>query len=83
MEVDDPPAAQPNISVSPERIEAFNSLLGQHVGVHHLDRISIADIETVVNAGAAVPYSREEVIFLLEKLGDNKVMIHEDTVHIL
>uniref|UniRef100_A0A5B7C825 DNA replication licensing factor MCM3 n=1 Tax=Davidia involucrata TaxID=16924 RepID=A0A5B7C825_DAVIN len=83
MEVDDPPAAQPNINVSPERIEAFNSLLGQHVRVHHLDRISIADIETVVNAGAAVPYSRAEIIFLLEKLGDNKVMIHEDTVHIL
>ncbi|XP_059665090.1 DNA replication licensing factor MCM3 homolog 2 [Cornus florida] len=83
MEVDEPPATQSNINVSPERIEAFNSLLGQHVRVHHLDRMSIADIETVMNTGAAVPYSRAEIMYLLEKLGDNRVMIHEDTVHIL
>ncbi|CAL5345876.1 unnamed protein product [Camellia sinensis] len=54
-----------------------------HVREHHLDRISIQDIETTVNSRSTVPYSRAEIMFLLEKLGDDKIMIHEDTVYIL
>ncbi|CAL5427500.1 unnamed protein product [Camellia sinensis] len=84
MEVDEPPpAAQSSVNVSSERLEAFNTLFGQHVREHHVDRISIQDIETTVNSRSAVPYSRAEIMFLLEKLGDDKIMIHEDTVYIL
>lgn len=83
MEVDEPPATQSSVDVSPERIEAFNTLFGQHVREHHLDRISIGDIQTAVNSRAAVAYTEAELMFLLEKLGDGKIMIHEDTVYIL
>ncbi|GMQ10754.1 hypothetical protein CsSME_00053638 [Camellia sinensis var. sinensis] len=55
----------------------------EHVWEHHWNRISIPDIETTVNSRSAVPYSRAEIMFLLEKLGDDKIMIHEDTVYIL
>lgn len=48
------------------RTEAFNSAFGQHMRVNHLDNISIEDIETVVNIGADLPYSRVEIISLLE-----------------
>ncbi|XP_052179334.1 DNA replication licensing factor MCM3 homolog 2 isoform X2 [Diospyros lotus] len=83
MEVDDPPAAQSSANITSERIEAFNTLFGQHVRENHLDRISINDIETAVNSRSAVPYSRAEIMALLEKLGDSKIMIHEDTVYVL
>ncbi|KAL6991429.1 DNA replication licensing factor MCM3 2 [Sarracenia purpurea var. burkii] len=67
MEVDDePPVAQTTVDVSPERIETFNTLFGQHAREHHLDRISIKDIETAVNSKTAVAYSRAEIMFLLE-----------------
>ncbi|XAR59321.1 DNA helicase [Bertholletia excelsa] len=83
MDIDEPSEAQPSSNLSPERIEAFNSLFGQHVRENHLERITIGDIETAVNTKAAVPYSREEIMSLLEKLGDSKIMIHDDTVYIL
>ena len=48
------------------RIEAFNSLFGQHMRANHLDLISVADIENVVNSGADFHYVRTEIMFLLE-----------------
>ena len=33
---------------------------------NHLDLISVADIENVVNSGADFHYARTEIIFLLE-----------------
>ena len=48
------------------RIEAFNSLFGQHMRANHLDLISVADIENVVNSGADFHYARTEIMFLLE-----------------
>ncbi|XP_041028866.1 DNA replication licensing factor MCM3 [Juglans microcarpa x Juglans regia] len=84
MEVDDPPAAQSAADVSRERIEAFNSLFGQHMRTNRLDLISIADIENVINSGADVRYSRAEIITLLEKLqDDNRVMIADGMVHMI
>ncbi|KAL4627517.1 hypothetical protein ACB092_05G170900 [Castanea dentata] len=84
MEVDDPPAAQSAVNVSQERIEAFNSLFGQHMRANHLDLISVADIENVVNSGADFHYVRTEIMFLLEKLqDDNRVMIADGVVHMI
>ncbi|XP_057493434.1 DNA replication licensing factor MCM3 homolog 2 [Actinidia eriantha] len=83
MELDDPPTAQSGVDIPSERIEAFNALFGQHVREQHLDRISIKDIETAVNNRETVPYTRAEIMFMLEKLGDSKIMLHEDTVYIL
>lgn len=48
------------------RIEAFNSLFGQHMRANRLDLISIADIENAVNSVSVVRYSRTEIISLLE-----------------
>ncbi|XP_059440284.1 DNA replication licensing factor MCM3 isoform X1 [Corylus avellana] len=82
MEVDDPPATQS--AFSQERIEAFNSLFGQHMRANRLDLISIADIENVVNSVADSRYSRAEIVSLLEKLqDDNRVMIADGMVHMI
>ncbi|XP_026399734.1 DNA replication licensing factor MCM3 homolog 2-like [Papaver somniferum] len=85
MEVDEPPTApQSTHTLSPERIEAFGSVFGQHMRANHLDLISIADIENVVNAGAAVQYTRLEIVTLLERLQeDNRLMINDDMVHMM
>ncbi|KAK9267946.1 hypothetical protein L1049_010383 [Liquidambar formosana] len=81
MEVDDPPEAGARNNISLERTEAFNSAFGQHMRVNHLDNISIEDIETVVNIGAALPYSRVEIISLLERLAEeNRLMIVDGRV---
>ncbi|QHO60076.1 DNA replication licensing factor [Arachis hypogaea] len=84
MEVDDDtPAAQSAASLTPERIEAFNSLFGQHMRGNRLDVISIADLETVIK-GADSSYSSQDILDLLKKLeDDNRVMIADGRVHMI
>lgn len=48
------------------RVEAFDTILGQHMRANHLDVISIIDIDRIINAEAATNYSRAEIMFLLE-----------------
>ncbi|KAM5587716.1 DNA replication licensing factor MCM3 [Rosa sericea] len=80
MEIDDPPT-QSATNISSDRKEAFNSLFGGHMREKRLDSISIEDIEMAVNERADSPYSRAEIIVLLEKLQeDNRVMIADGTV---
>ncbi|KAL6333322.1 hypothetical protein AAG906_028506 [Vitis piasezkii] len=85
MEVDASPAAPFSGNISSERVEAFDSVFGQHIRANHVDLISIADVEKVVNSGAAVQYSRAEILFLLKRLEDvNRLMIDDnDVVHII
>ncbi|XP_021763929.1 DNA replication licensing factor MCM3 homolog 2-like [Chenopodium quinoa] len=79
MEVDEPPTDQSAINISPERVEAFDSIFGQHMRANRLDVISIADIVRVINEEAATSYSRAEIMFLLERLQtDNRLMITDD-----
>ncbi|XP_062096135.1 DNA replication licensing factor MCM3 homolog 2-like [Humulus lupulus] len=84
MDVDDPPTQSAG-ELSPERIEAFNSLFGQHMRANHLDTLSIDGIEEAVNSRADVRYTRAEINVLLEKLQDaNRVMIAADgMVHMI
>ncbi|GAU47378.1 hypothetical protein TSUD_83110, partial [Trifolium subterraneum] len=83
MEVDDASAApQPAVGLTPERIEAFNTLFGQHMRANRLDLISITDIEDVINRGAGSTYSSADILLLLEKLQeDNRLMIVDGMVH--
>ncbi|XP_057536568.1 DNA replication licensing factor MCM3 homolog 2 [Amaranthus tricolor] len=84
MDVDEPPADQSEINIVPERVEAFDSILGQHMRANHLDVISIVDIDRVINAEAATSYSRAEIMFLLERLQtNNRLMIVDDAVHMM
>ncbi|KAL8151200.1 hypothetical protein V2J09_021008 [Rumex salicifolius] len=84
MDVDDPPAAHSDISLSPQRVEEFDSIFGQHMRANHLDAIPISDIERVVNLETAVHYSRPEIMHLLERLQeDNRLMIVDETVHMM
>lgn len=89
MEIDEPAATaiddQSGVtSVSSEREEAFNNIFGQHVREKHLERISIADVEAAVNSKSSnFPYSRAEVMLLLQKLGESKIMMYDDIVYIL
>lgn len=77
MEVDDPPTAE--ISISPERVEAFSSVLGRHRHAHHLEQMPIADIGGVVNNGAALPYSSTEIMSILKIMQEKDLlMIHKD-----
>ncbi|MED6196078.1 MCM DNA helicase complex subunit [Stylosanthes scabra] len=84
MEVDDDtPVTQSAASLTPERIEAFNSLFGQHMRGNRLDVISIADIESVIK-GADSSYSSQDILDLLKKLeDDNRVMIADGRVHMI
>ncbi|XVE51591.1 hypothetical protein DITRI_Ditri02bG0053800 [Diplodiscus trichospermus] len=67
MEVDDPPTTRQSAAIdSLERIEAFKAIFGQHMRANHKDTVSIAEVEDVVNTGADIPYSRAEIISILE-----------------
>ncbi|XP_016460822.1 DNA replication licensing factor MCM3 homolog 2 isoform X2 [Nicotiana tabacum] len=78
METDDPSAAE--ISVSPERLQAFSAVLGRHRSSQHVEQISVADVESVVNNGAPVPYSKAEIEKLLQMMQEKgQLWIHSDT----
>ncbi|KAJ8549358.1 hypothetical protein K7X08_033065 [Anisodus acutangulus] len=78
METDDTPGAEVNIS--PERLQAFSAVLGRHRSSQHVEQISVADVESVVNNGAAVPYSKMEIQKLLETMQEKgQLWIHSDT----
>ncbi|XP_078437546.1 minichromosome maintenance (MCM2/3/5) family protein [Wolffia australiana] len=78
MEVDEP------AEVPLDRIEAFESILGQHVLANRLDQISIADIERLVNEAAPAPYSKRHVSSILERMqGANRIMIRDGVVRII
>ncbi|CAI9760112.1 unnamed protein product [Fraxinus pennsylvanica] len=64
MDVDAPPASE--VDISPERLEAFKATLGRYRHAQHIEQMSIADIEGVVNRGEPVPYSAAEIMSLLE-----------------
>lgn len=84
MEVDEPPVDQFAINISPDRVEAFDSILGQHMRANHLDVISITDIVRVINAEATTSYTRADIMFLLERLQtENRLMIVDDMVHMM
>ncbi|KAL3520205.1 hypothetical protein ACH5RR_018354 [Cinchona calisaya] len=77
MEVDGP--AGTDVNISPERLEAFSAALGRHRHTQHLEQISVADIEGVVNNGASVPYSDVEIMTLLEIMEvENKLFFNRD-----
>lgn len=48
------------------RVEAFNSLFGQHMRANRLDLISVDIIEETVNSRSDVQYTRAEIIYLIE-----------------
>ncbi|XP_068666025.1 DNA replication licensing factor MCM3 isoform X1 [Aristolochia californica] len=84
MEVDGSSAREPSADISAERKEAFNTAFGQHMAANRLDVISISQVEQIVNRGAAIPYSRPEILSLLQDLQEaNRVMVANDTVHIV
>ncbi|XP_075523240.1 DNA replication licensing factor MCM3 homolog 2 [Primulina tabacum] len=77
MEVDGPPAGEDNISS--ERLEAFSSALGKYRHAQHIEQMPIADIEGVVNSGAAKPYSASEIMSLLKIMEEKGIlMIRKD-----
>ncbi|KAG8385313.1 hypothetical protein BUALT_Bualt03G0029800 [Buddleja alternifolia] len=78
MEVDPPTASEVNLS--PERLEAFSAALGRYRHAQHVEQMPIADIEGVVNGGAAVPYTASEIMSLLEIMHEKgSLMIFKDT----
>ncbi|CAN4080174.1 unnamed protein product [Withania somnifera] len=78
METDDTPATE--ISISPERFQAFSAALGRHRNLQHVEQIPVADVESVVNNGAAVPYSNAEIERLLQMMQErDQLWIHRDT----
>ncbi|KAK1325679.1 hypothetical protein QJS10_CPA01g01674 [Acorus calamus] len=84
MEVDEPFAAQEDLQIPSDRTETFQTMFAQHMMANHLDHISITEIEQMVNRSAAVRFTRPEITSLLEKLqADNRVMIVNDTVHMI
>ncbi|XP_074272428.1 DNA replication licensing factor MCM3 homolog 3-like [Silene latifolia] len=83
MEEDETPT-NTEMNISQERVEGFDTTLGQHMRANHLDVISITEIDNIMNAGAATNYSRAEIMLLLERLqSDNRLMIVDDMVHMM
>ncbi|XXG77306.1 hypothetical protein AAC387_Pa08g1482 [Persea americana] len=84
MEVDGSSVPQPHLDNSAERMEMFSSLLGRHMAANRLDSLPISAIEGIVNSGAAVPYSQEEIESLLETLQNiNRLMIFGGEIRII
>lgn len=76
MDVDPPPTSEVNIS---SRLDAFSAALGKYRHAQHVEQMSIADIEGVVNSGAGAPYSAAEIMSLLEMMQDkSSLMINRD-----
>uniref|UniRef100_A0A1D1YJK2 DNA replication licensing factor MCM3 n=1 Tax=Anthurium amnicola TaxID=1678845 RepID=A0A1D1YJK2_9ARAE len=83
MEVDEAPTVEHG-DIPSDRIEAFESILAQHVITNHLDQISISDIEQLVNREAAIPYTRHQISAILERMQDaNRIMIRNGIVRII
>ncbi|KAG0469240.1 hypothetical protein HPP92_018568 [Vanilla planifolia] len=83
MEVDEVQAVERQ-EISLERIEAFESILGQHVLANHLDQVSISEVELIVNREAPAPYTRPQVESILERMQDaNRIMIRDGIVRII
>ncbi|GLT50639.1 hypothetical protein SLA2020_241120 [Shorea laevis] len=84
MDVDEPPAPQPPVANTLERLEAFKATFGQHMRANRKDSISISEVEGVVDSGADAPYTKTEIMSLLKKLEDeNILMIAGETVHMI
>ncbi|KAI5671241.1 hypothetical protein M9H77_11605 [Catharanthus roseus] len=77
MEVDDSAAPEMNAS---ERLEVFSGTLGRYRHAQHLEQMSVADIEVVVNVAVpSAPFTRAEIMSLLEIMeGENKLLINRD-----
>ncbi|PKA54358.1 DNA replication licensing factor MCM3 like 1 [Apostasia shenzhenica] len=70
--------------ISVERIETFETILGQHVLANHLDQISISEVERLANRDSSASYTRREVELILERMEDaNRVMIRDGIVRII
>ncbi|ONK79392.1 uncharacterized protein A4U43_C01F5890 [Asparagus officinalis] len=83
MEVDGGPASD-EVDISTERVQEFETMLGQHVVANHLDQISITEIEQLVNRESAVPYTRNQITAILERMQDsNRIMISDGIVRII
>ncbi|KAI3709850.1 hypothetical protein L2E82_39618 [Cichorium intybus] len=81
MDVDEPPVGQGQ-PISSDRVAAFRSAFEQHRHESRFEQITITEIEQVVNNRAPVPYSRAEIMSLLESWRDEgRVMIAEDVVY--
>ncbi|KAL4563623.1 hypothetical protein LXL04_027668 [Taraxacum kok-saghyz] len=78
MDIDEPPVGPP----SSDRVAAFRSAFEKHRHETRFEQISIPDLEQVVNVRAAVPYSRAEIMSILESWRDDGgVMIVGDDVY--
>ncbi|KAI7740412.1 hypothetical protein M8C21_017573 [Ambrosia artemisiifolia] len=83
MGVDEPPVAP---SISSERVAAFRSAFEQHRLEKRFDKITIEEIEQVVNSRAGIPYLRAEIVFLLQSWQNGpcgRVMIDREYVHVV
>ncbi|KAL2651198.1 hypothetical protein R1flu_019326 [Riccia fluitans] len=70
--------------VSPEREERFQLAFAQHMRANRLERVSMAEITAVVNAGNSRAFYAGEIRWILEKMqNNNRVMVSEEYIHII
>ncbi|CAI9087943.1 OLC1v1022151C1 [Oldenlandia corymbosa var. corymbosa] len=66
-------------NTSSQRLEAFRAALGKHRHTQHVEQMTVAEIEGVVNTGVSVPYSNAEIMSLLEIMeAENKLYYAKD-----
>ncbi|KAM0947007.1 putative DNA helicase [Dioscorea sansibarensis] len=81
MDVDEDHAGN---DISPERLQIFETILGQHVVSTHVDQISIADIEHIVNQRADECFTKRQISSMLERMQEsNRIMIRDGIVRII
>ncbi|KAJ1702395.1 hypothetical protein LUZ63_002174 [Rhynchospora breviuscula] len=70
--------------ISSDRINTFKTILGHHIVTNRMDRMTIDEIEQVVNREAPSRYTRRQISSILEEMqNENRIMIINENVHFM
>ncbi|KAF3329720.1 DNA replication licensing factor MCM3 [Carex littledalei] len=76
--------AEEAADISPDRIDVFKTILGHHIVTNRTDRMTIEEIEQVVNREAPFRYTRRQISSILEGMqNENRIMIINENVHFM
>ncbi|XP_078162646.1 minichromosome maintenance (MCM2/3/5) family protein isoform X2 [Carex rostrata] len=76
--------AEEAADISPDRIDTFKTILGHHIVTNRTDRMTIEEIEQVVNREAPFRYTRRQISSILEGMqNENRIMIINENVHFM
>ncbi|KAJ4758620.1 DNA helicase [Rhynchospora pubera] len=73
-----------DVEISSDRIDTFKTILGHHIVTNRMDRMTVDEIEQVVNREAPSRYTRRQISSILEEMqNENRIMIINENVHFM